>query len=195
MNALKAEEILELRRRLQQITDTYIDDRGHEQIVLIQVLALEYPHQISLIQEAISGHPETGGFTCFQYAFDLVVLPFSVRCITRNFDKKIFINSEYVAWLLTHELTPVTNDATRDGDVILYQRENNIAHAGILRDDLVNSKWGLGHLWSHDILEVPETFGNPAGFFRPISRAAAVEAFIAFAKDCVGVDAVEKILT
>jgi hypothetical protein len=62
----------DLRARLEEITELYINEGVGRQIEAIAELSKLYPHSICIIGEAVAGEPKTFRFTCFQYAFDLV---------------------------------------------------------------------------------------------------------------------------
>ena len=183
----------QLRRILQSITDECIGDRGHDQIALIEALSHEYPHSISLVQEAILGKPESGNFTCFQYALDLIDLPDQVRLITSRFPR-VFVGSDFFGWLTANILQPTGLDHAREGDLVLYLAGGRVEHAARLSADLLISKWGLGHMWRHGLFEVPEAFGGKVKCFQAFSSDAAGDAFIKYAKHVIGGDRIEQLI-
>jgi len=183
----------QLRRRLQGVTDTYVGDRAIEQLRLIEELGREYPHSVSLVQEAISGEPETGNFTCFQYAFGLVDLPDPVRRITSR-HSHVFVGSRFAEWLAEGTLETTELNFAHEGDLVLYFQDGEAKHAAKLCGDLCISKWGLGHRWRHGLLEVPENFGSQLRFFRAISGTDAAAAFVAYARQTLGSASVDCIL-
>jgi hypothetical protein len=183
----------ELRRRLQEITNTYIGDRAHEQIALIEQLSAEHAHSISLVQEAISGKPETVDFTCFEYVFGLVDLPDRVRRIVVRFPH-VFLGSNFASWLGNNVLEPTELRVVHRGDLVLYHENEEVKHAARLCEDLVVSKWGRGHLWRHGLLEVPESFGRDLRYFRSISGSEASDAFVTYAEQELGSRLVQSVL-
>ena len=46
----------------------------------------------------------------------------------------------------------------------------------------VVSKWGLGHLWEHNILEVPISYGNEYKYYKDIQKEEAINSFCKFAE-------------
>jgi hypothetical protein len=47
------------------------------------------------------------------------------------------------------------------GNLIIYSNDERITHIGKIDSiERVISKWGVGHLYDHAILEVPEDYGN-----------------------------------
>ena len=183
----------QLRRELQEITDSYVADRAPEQIPAIEMLGYKNPHSISLFREAISGRPETGNFTCFQLALDLVDLPDPVQRIA-SWHTQVVIGSHFVGWLAKTKLERTEMSLARDGDLVLYSDDGEVKHAAKVSGDVCVSKWGLGHTWSHGLLEVPENFGSQLSFFRVISGPDAGSAFLEYAEQLLGPDEVERTL-
>lgn len=183
----------QLRQRLQEITDTCIGDRGNEQLSCIEQLGHEYPHSISLIQEAIFGKPETGHFTCFQHAFGLRDLPDPVQKITEQ-HSDVFVGSSFAKWLANSALQETDCNLAREGDLVLYFQDGEAKHAAKICGDSCISKWGFGHLWRHGLLEVPKDFGSQVRYFRSIPSADAADAFVGYARETLGSACVDDIL-
>jgi hypothetical protein len=168
-----------LRKALSEITTQHIRKQAHEQIRLIEVLREKYGHAISLVQEAIPGQPETGQFTCYQYAFNLVDAPPEVIRIASD-HQKIYPSSVFVQFLIDHVLDELS--APKDGCVIVYSDGQEIKHAGKMRGQMVVSKWGTAHLWQHRIYEVPITYGSSVRFFEAIQAERSIQAFLRYAE-------------
>lgn len=184
----------QLRQRLQEITDTYIRDQGNEQISCIEQLGHEYPHSISLVQEAISGKPETVNFTCFQYAFGLVDPPARVQEIAASQSPEFF-GSSFAKWLANGALQETDLNLAQEGDLVLYFQDGEAKHAAKICGDSCISKWGLGHLWRHGLLEVPKDFGSQVRYFRSISSTDAAADFVDYAREKLGSACVDDILS
>jgi hypothetical protein len=142
----------ELRKLLEEITDRYADDRVAEQIPRIAELNARFPHSISLLQAAIPGKPETFQFNCYQHSFGLARAE-SVTRIMKEYSH-VFPAREFVHFLLDTRLEEIPIDKARGGDHVIYAGAE-IEHAGIVRGERIESKWGLGHLWRHGVYEVP----------------------------------------
>jgi hypothetical protein len=156
----------------------------HEDFV--EELRQRWPHSISMVDRA---RP----YTCFQYAFSLHDPPAVVRTIG-IVHKDIYPSPEFVEYLVAHTLTPVLGEASGIGDVVLYRDGRDPRHAGILHGRGVRSKWGIGHLWDHALLEVPGSYGDAVDYFRPISVAAAVAAFLGYARGKLGQAAFDEVV-
>jgi hypothetical protein len=50
----------------------------------------------------------------------------------------------------------------------------------------VISKWGMGHLWSHSLMEVPASYGDRTWTARRVDSATAARWFEAYAEMLVG---------
>ena len=173
-------ENLELRTRLEEITDRYISEEVGRQIELVADLSKLYPHSIRIIGEAVPGEPETFRFTCFQHAFDLVGSK-RIAEVARTYSK-VYPNSEFVQYLIDCYLSEVGRRAIQDGDVIVYAQDNQVKHAGKIISNRVLSKWGFMHLWSHGTFEVPAKYGSHIRYFQRIPRQTCIEAFAVYAK-------------
>ena len=168
-----------LRKALSEITTQHIRKQAHEQIHLIEGLREQYGHSISLVQQALPGRPETGQFTCYQYAFNLVDAPPEVVRIASD-HQKIYPNPAFVQYLIDQVLTELP--APKDGCVIVYSDGQGIKHAGKMQGQMVVSKWGTAHLWRHQIYEVPITYGSDVRFFEAIQAEQSVQAFLRYAE-------------
>lgn len=168
-----------LRKALSEITTRHIRRQAHEQIRLIEGLGEKCGHAISLVQEAIPGRPETGQFTCYQYAFNLVDAPPEVIRIA-SCHSKIYPSPVFVQFLIDHVLDGLP--APKDGCVIVYSDGQEIKHAGKMQGQMVVSKWGTAHLWRHRVYEVPITYGSDVRFFEAIQAEQSVQAFLRYAE-------------
>ena len=168
-----------LRKALSEITTKHVRKQAHAQIPLIEGLRERYGHSISLVQQALPGRPETGQFTCYQYAFNLVDAPPEVVRIAST-HQEIYPSPAFVQYLIDHVLIELP--APKDGCVIVYSDDQIIKHAGRMQGQMVVSKWGTAHLWRHRIYEVPITYGSDVRFFEAIQAAQSAQAFIRYAE-------------
>jgi hypothetical protein len=178
--------ISRLRERLDTLIETYTGETVGDQIPAIAELMTDCPHCIRLICEAIPGEPETFKFTCFDFALDLRGSR-EVRRIAADQPKgsPLYASPEFVEYLIAECLVEVIAESESPGDLIVYSNGGKITHAGVLvAPGLVISKWGLMHLWSHGILEVPARYGSDVRYFKRLRRGECIEAFVAFARHC-----------
>lgn len=150
--------LLELRNALHAITSV---DRVPlaEQPSRIAALLAESPHGIRLLESAQpvpnGEHPRT----CHAYTFDLMEVT-----LRRNSDGDFIVPSaEFVAHMIDGG---TERDTPTEGDVLVYYDQGEIQHSGRWRAGRVHSKWGIGHIWSHDVFETPATYGCRVRVFR-----------------------------
>ncbi|GEM_PF-1370164 len=173
----------ELRRKLKEITDKYRGDTVGKQIKLIMELSKQHPHSITLRREAIPSDRSTFAFNCFMYAFDMLDSS-EVETIRHRypFTLNIFPGSGFVDFLLNTAVMQERRENAKDGDVILYRDSAKITHAGKIISGRIESKWAGGHLWEHDILEVPIDYGDELKFVTGIKRNLCISSFFEYAK-------------
>jgi len=98
---------------------------------------------------------------------------------------RIFANPRFAHWLIDHNhLAEVPEDEATEGDLVFYFADSGLKHAGLLRDDgRVTSKWGIGHLYEHELFEVPESYGTYVRFFKPVPYDVAYDHLTHFAEE------------
>jgi hypothetical protein len=169
-----------LREQLEEITDRYADDRVAEQIPRIAELNARFPHSISLLHAAIPDKPETFQFNCYEHSFGLARAESATRIMKEYWH--VFPGREFVQFLLDTRLEEIPMDKARDGDSVIYAGAE-IEHAGIVRVERIESKWGLGHLWRHGVYEIPLRYGNHVRYFRRLTSETCVGAFLEYAAE------------
>lgn len=172
-----------LRTQLQEITDRCastdhtVEPNIWTQIPLIKRLSEKFPHSIRLVQSlTLRGAP----FTCFMHVFGLIDSKEVKYIATRH--KDIYPGGEYVSRMVTTGVLNPVNSAPREEDIILYFDQGVPKHAGIVTSGRIISKWGLGHLWEHDIYEVPISYGSETKIYSPVDRQVAIQAFLEYAE-------------
>jgi hypothetical protein len=163
-----------LRTELNQIALQPVE--RHE--ALVEELHQRCPHSITVVERA-------GSYTCFQHAFSLVEPPAVVRTIG-IVHTDVFPSPDFVEYLVKNVLVAVHRDESGIGDLVLYRDGLEARHAGVLHGRGIRSKWGIGHLWDHALFEVPATYGTTIEYFRSISQATAVTAFLRYARHRLG---------
>ena len=164
---------IELRKELERITNDLADhDRIGDQIGRIADLALRFPHSISIAQRA-----ETCQFNCYQYSFNLV----NVGRVDERITRGKFPDREFARYLIETQLTEVALEDAGENDHLIYSAEE-IQHAGRIREGIVESKWGRGHLWRHQIYEVPSNYGDIVRCFSHMPQTHAIRAFVEWAE-------------
>lgn len=110
----------------------------------VEQLKKKYSHSIRLFEKV---YPAEKRLICYTYAIGL-----SLEIVGECEWPVVFVRS-----LLDNKVL-VEYD---DGDVVLYWKEHRLHHAGIRDKNMVRSKWGGGHIWTHQPLEVPLQYGDP----------------------------------
>jgi len=77
--------------------------------------------------------------------------------------KNIFNYKPFIKFLIDEKVL-IPN---KSGKLIFYGKYPLFEHAGIKKGKRVISKWGLGHIWEHDINDVPKKYGNYAFYDLP----------------------------
>lgn len=124
-------------------------------------------------------------YTCVVHVFEFTEKPEFVAIASRGFNV-VIAGPRFVEWLLEHRLlTEVSEAEMREGDLILYfDPSGRIKHAGLNRGNgRVESKWGKGGLFQHNIFEIPASYGSTVRFFRRIPSEEALQHFKQYAKE------------
>lgn len=82
-------------------------------------------------------------------------------------------------------LTEINDGEANPDDIVIYIVGESIPkHAGKITPDArrVKSKWGTGLFWEHELLEVPESYGNKIRIYREIPAVEAERIFLEFVK-------------
>ena len=115
-------------------------------------------------------------FNCFRHALQLRELPDAVITLCEICGAGL--KSDFMRVLIAKRLTHREDAHVREGDLVVYFDQEGITHAGVIRSSLVESKWGMGHVWRHRLFEVPSAYGERVQFFEPLSPDLVLEEFI-----------------
>ena len=171
---------LQLRKKIQEITDTYTGEKIGAQPRLIAELAAAYPHSITLLEEKKAGDPHSLQFNCHEYAFGLRDSK-KVKRISLLYED-IFPDGHFVSWLIANALTETSKGKLQQGDVVVYFSKSEATHSGLWVDGKIRSKWGGCHLWEHGLYEIPISYGSRLRFFQALPSKVSAEEFLRFAK-------------
>jgi hypothetical protein len=137
-------------------------------------------HQIRRVESSY----DIGRFTCVMYALDIVQPP---PVIVELACWDCYPSPGFLGHLIAERvIAEVAPSATTSGDLVVYSLRRKIEHVGLVDDDQVLSKWGVGHLWRHPLFEVPSNYGSSIRHFRPVPREVVVGAFLRFARQEIG---------
>jgi hypothetical protein len=131
-------------------------------------------HSVSIIQKA----DPSNDFNCVMYALD-----FRLEDPTSPFGR-YYANTKFLNFLIENsyliELQPHDNKLN---NYAIYYQDNAVQHIGLaVSEEIIESKWGAGHLFSHPIDEVPSSYGNIVRFFHAIDSDLAFNYFMEFYK-------------
>lgn len=178
----------DLRAELQKITEAGEAVEHHPK--LIQELARKIPHSIEHVPNLGPQIP-IACYNCFEFAFGIAGHR-EVKLISQSF-RSTCLNSHFIDYLVRLGLVP-TAASYSDGGIILYRDSQCFTHAGRLHHGHVISKWGIGHLWLHDFLEVPQNYGDLISFHLPPKPGDVLDAFVSFARQREGIEIVTTVL-
>ncbi|VFQ45923.1 hypothetical protein [Desulfoluna butyratoxydans] len=164
-----------LRNRLQEMTD--VNDVSQHPALLMQ-LTRDVQNSIRILE---SGYP-IDRYTCVMHAFDFTEKP-DYTAIASFGSGRIFAGATFIDWLLArNHLIAVPHGNA--GDLVLYFSNEQFEHIGIVGDRArIISKWGTGHLYEHEALEVPSRYGDVLRFYSALSYADAYNYFVEFAEE------------
>lgn len=167
----------EFRQKLQEMTQE-LDVSKHPALLI--GLSKTYPNSILILPSA---HP-IDRYTCLVHAFDFTEKKEYLEIATCG-SGRIFASPAFALWLLQHNfLDELTQNEDSKGAIILYMDGKNIRHAGLVtRVDRVISKWGIGHLYEHEVFEVPESYGTEVRFFKKPPYNLMYNYLVAYAKE------------
>ena len=163
----------------------------------IQKLRAEFPHSIHLAEQSPAELIARLYFNCAMYAFNLrcddlyraIATGESIRRrnLSRDGDKIISADTEFVEYCIKQGLvSSISNREPESGDLVVYSDSDRCRHVGKLLDQSrVRSKWGMVDLFEHELLEVPDFYGDNVEYFESLRFEQSQDGFIAYAKSVV----------
>ena len=180
-------KLTDLRVRLHDITNSIQNISDHPAI--IDRLKTEFPHSIRVAQEANPNEPCSN---CHVYAFGTdykVIELVSSLALT-----DMHVGLKFISESLLPILIEIKRQEATTGDYILYFEGEVATHSGILRGRRINSKWGQGHVYDHEVEEVPASYGCYARFYSTIPDGLATKRFVEYVKSHPDYGAVQEFL-
>lgn len=165
----------ELRRRLQQITDNGVPDTHP---LLIESLRIDIPHSIEIVQAFVPNER----YTCVMHSLDLIENKEYIEIATVA-PRDIFASPRFVERLinsghLQELMAPV------EGALAVYFDGGAVKHIGrLITATSVESKWGVGALYRHGLLEAPESYGAECRFFSSVDREFVLDLYVDYARE------------
>jgi hypothetical protein len=162
---------IELRTELELAT-TLTDARQYR--AEIERLRPVYGHNIRVLphdyQRMRRGEPEP---SCYGFAFGLADNAEYLQLVKARQGESQPLSHATVTMLLEAGVLRRRRAAPRNGDVVLYFRDGQVQHGGVIFDapGRFQSKWGQAEVHEHDLWEVPVNYGSVAVTFLPPSAA------------------------
>ncbi len=164
-----------LRARLREITENGAPN-GHAQ--LIEQLRQAYVHSI----EVVASPAPISRYTCAVHALDLVEDE-EYESIVMASPRHVFASPGFVQRLIDrHALEQIGQPQA--GRLVVYRSAGAVIHIGkMLSPERVESKWGIGHLYRHGLLEVPLHYGDEIEFFNGVDLDTVLDELVDFARE------------
>ncbi len=177
MNQVPRRKNVVIREKLQLITEVQ-DASKHP--ALLADLTGECPNSIRITE---SPHP-IDRYTCLMHVLEFTEKPEYVA-IARYGLRRIFAGTDFAHWLVERgHLVEVSQTEAQEGDLVLYFKDGQFKHAGLWQsDDRVLSKWGVGHLYDHEIFEIPMSYGTEVKFYNRLPYEEAFGFFQEFVEE------------
>lgn len=161
----------DLRARLETITN---NENIEEHLSAIESLKSELSHTIRLVQRADPATPRN----CYEFAFGMNwELTHWIGSLGLP---DLFVGPKFVTERLLPLLSPIEQSGLQDGDLVLYFDGDTPTHAELIKGTRVVSKWGKGHIYEHDIDEVPATYGSTSRYYSKMPDGVATRRFIEY---------------
>ena len=161
-----------LRQKLNEIAENG-NPSSHSR--LIDALRAQHPHAIKALV-----HDTQYGFTCVMHALGIVDDQEYVR-MALSCPSDVFASTEFVHFLIDGGYL-IEKSPPEPGLLIAYFDNGRVRHIGrMLSDSRVESKWGMGNLYEHELFEVPMSYGSDVRYFAPLPSDQAVKLFAKFA--------------
>lgn len=164
-----------LRNRLQEMTE--VTDVSQHPAILTR-LTRDVLNSIRILE---SEHP-IDRYTCVMYAFAFTEKPEYTEIASFGLGR-ISAGPTFIHWLLAGNYLAELPQRNAS-DLVLYFSNGHFKHVGVVGDRArTTSKWGIGHLYEHEALEVPSSYGDELRFYRALSYDDAYSCFVEFAKE------------
>lgn len=162
-----------LRQMLQTMVE--VQDVAQHPIILAE-LTRDYPNSIRI---ADSEH-SIRRYTCLMHVFDFTEKP-EYLANSGHGCGPIFAGADFAHWLIEIGRLVEVSQPEND-DLVFYFSEGHFKHAGLFRANCrILSKWGIGYLYDHELLEVPASFGTDIRFYKRLSYEHTEALFALFA--------------
>lgn len=153
-----------------------------EQLAHLELLRADFGHSIVPVTNVKSDLR----YNCVMYALNVHEHAELFRFLTHltygpDKNLEIFMDTGFLKMLIDDgNLQEVTAGSNC---LAIYSVPEKITHIGTLTSrERVRSKWGTAHLYEHDLLECPYSYGEDVVFYTPIDPEVCVDRFFDYAK-------------
>jgi hypothetical protein len=136
----------------------------------LQAIAEMFPHTICALPSHTNA--QLDDFNCVMHAFGLIGR-FECPCDHMG---RFHADTIFVRHLVDcGSLNPCGEVV---GGLVVWSKHSVIRHVGVIAgDDRAISKWGIGYIFEHGLLEVPQDFGSELTFYSSLSSDNAWDLF------------------
>jgi len=133
----------------------------------LEALSLVVPHSIR-VQPTPHAEP-LGDFNCVMHALDL-----TARLETPNrLSGYFYADTVFLGSLIQRAI--LRPCAETEGAIVVWSVAGAIKHVGIVvAYGRASSKWGIGYVYEHGLLEVPKGYGDALAFYGPLESEVAL---------------------
>ena len=165
----------DLRSRLTEITSNGLPN-SHPR--LIDQLQLDHVHGIEFVSFPVA----IERYTCAMHAFDLVEDEEYAGLVLAS-PAPVYASTGFVQRLIDRGVLERLAQP-QSSALVVYRLGRTVKHIGrTLSPERCESKWGIGHLYRHGLLEVPSDYGDCLEFYRAIDRDSALDELVIFARE------------
>ena len=166
-----------LRKKLQTVIE--VQDVAQHPVLLAEVTR-ECPNSIRITE---SSYP-IDRYTCLMHVLNFTEKPEYIA-IAAYGAGRIYAGTDFAHWLIERGiLAEVSQAEAKDGDLVFYFSEGTFKHVGLWRlNGRVLSKWGVGHLYDHDLFEVATSYGTDVRFYKRLPYEDAYDLFTQLAEE------------
>lgn len=127
----------------------------------LEAMAHEVSHSIRILPAPFS--EPLGEFNCVMYALGLTAkIETPCRPLGHFYADTVFVRS-----MIDHLILRPRAEA--DGALVVWSLAGTIKHIGVsVAPGRAASKWGIGHVYEHGVLEVPTSYGDALSFYGAI---------------------------
>jgi len=166
-----------LREELQSMTE--LEDVSQHPAILEEIRRRS-AHSILLVQSRFP----IAHYTCLMHVMAFAGSKEYQAIASRGLNV-VFAGSEFAHWLIERgDITEISSMSSSERKMVFYFADNRFKHAALFKKGhRLVSKWGRGHLYEHEVWEVPKTYGGSIRIFERLTYDKALSQFIRFAKD------------